>query len=322
MAYYQEWNKTEPLDWKAVAACILGGIALWPLTSLLPVLGWDWFSYFYPRHFEGTYPPWAYDVMVPFVALSWRASLALINSLMFMAVAVATAREGRRYSLSSRLSAVIMAITSSPLLMLLWQGNVDGLVLFGLVAFPPGVALVLMKPTIAGWAVLARKRWTLWAIGFLVLTFFVWGLWPFNMINSFQYRYLHPMAMGWHNLGWPVALLGLVLLLFTNADPLRLMAAGSFLAPYVMPVHYLVLIPALGRVNGWKRWILWGWAWVLWLVPGFSGITRYVALGFPLAVWWLLREEGSHVWIDGINKPSYISKKTRNRIHSIGSWLF
>jgi hypothetical protein len=216
-----------------------------------------------------------------------------MNSLMLMTVAVATAREARRFSLASRLGAVAMATTAPTLLMLLWQGNVDGLVLLGLVALPPGVVLALIKPTIAGWALLARRQWTLWAIGFGLVSLVIWGWWPGSLMHAFDGRFLHPMAMGWHNLGWPVALMGLILLAFTNADPMRLMAAGSFLAPYVMPNHYLLFLPALGRVSGWQRWVLWGWAWVVGLVPGFTGITRYLALGFPLAVWFLLKEKES-----------------------------
>ena len=289
--FLKDWKRHEPFDWKAVCACLVGGLVLWPLVDRLPALGLDWFTFFYPRIFDGLYPPWTETILFPFAQIPWRASFSLMNSLMFMIVAVATAREARVYPLASRLGASVMAITTAPLLILLWQGNIDGLVLLGYVAFPPGVVLSLIKPTIAGWAILARRQWMLWGLGFGVLSIIVWGFWPASLRDVFDYRYYHPMAMGWQNLGWPVALLGLILLVFTNADPLRLMAAGSFLSPYVMPNHYLVLLPALGRVHGWRRWLLWGWAWVVGLVPGFVGITRYIALGFPLAVWWLLRED-------------------------------
>jgi len=291
--FARDWTRKEPFDWRALLACLIGGVILWPLVDRLPVLGMDWYTYFYPRVFEGIYPPWTGPVLTPFVWVPWRASLSLMNSLMLVTVAVATAREARRFSLASRLGAVAMATTAPTLLMLLWQGNVDGLVLLGLVALPPGVVLALIKPTIAGWALLARRQWTLWAIGFGVVSLVIWGWWPGSLMHAFDGRFLHPMAMGWHNLGWPVALMGLILLAFTNADPMRLMAAGSFLAPYVMPNHYLLFLPALGRVSGWRRWVLWGWAWVVGLVPGFTGITRYLALGFPLAVWFLLKEKDS-----------------------------
>jgi len=288
--YLEDWKKDEPFDWKAVAICLVGGLILWPLVDLLPVLGMDWFTFFYPREFDGLYPPWTSTILLPFVQVPWRESLSLMNSLMFMIVAVAAAREARRYSLLSRMGAIVMALISPPLLILLWQGNIDGLVLLGLVGLPPGAVFALIKPTIAGWAILARRRWLLWSLGYILVSLVIWGFWPATMLHAFDNRYLHPMAMGWINLGWPVAAIGVFLLVHTNADPLRLMAAGSFLAPYVMPNHYLVLLPAIGRVNGWRRWLLWGWAWVVALVPGFTGLTRYLALGFPLAVWWLLRE--------------------------------
>ena len=119
-----------------------------------------------------------------------------------------------------------MALLTPPVFMILWEGNIDGFVLLGLVALPLGVPLVMLKPTIAGWAVLARRQWFLWSVGFGLITLIVWRLWPLEMIGIFTTDYLHPMAMGWHNLGWPIAVIGIAMLLFTNADPIRLMAAG------------------------------------------------------------------------------------------------
>lgn len=289
-SYLAEFNQKEAVDWAGIAVCLGGGLLLWPLVHRLPVLGMDWLVYFYPRYFEGTYPPWAYAVMHPFIQIDWRSSFSLANSLTMMTLAVATARQAVGQPRISRYTAVVLSVFMPILFMLLWQGNVDGLVLFGVVAMPLGVPLALLKPTVAGWVIFARRSWLIWAAGFGVLSLLIWGWWPGGMTDAFTTRYLHPMTMGWHNLGWPLALIGVAMLLTSNADPYRLMAAGSFLAPYLMPVHYLVLVPAIGRVSGWKRWLLWGWTWVVGLVPGFGGITKYLALGFPFAVWWLLRD--------------------------------
>jgi hypothetical protein len=96
--------------------------------------------------------------------------------------------------------------------------------------------------------------------------------------------------MGWATLGWPIMFVGLWMLLNARGDSWRLLAAAFVASPYVQPYHMVMLLPTLGRVQGWKRWILWGWVWVVGLVPAFMGITRYLALGFPVAVWWFLRE--------------------------------
>jgi hypothetical protein len=289
--YKDEWSYREPFDWKSSLACIIGGLILWPLALKLPVLGYDWYIYFHSRKFIGGYPPWTEQILAPFIAMPWRLGYGLVCSITLVTIAIATAREGRQFSLISKLGAALLALITPPVFMLLWEGNIDGLVLFGLVSLPLGVPLVMLKPTIAGWAVLARKRWFLWSIGFGIFTLIAWRLWPLQMIGIFSTDYLHPMAMGWHNLGWPIGVIGIVMLIFSNADPYRLMAAGSFVAPYIMPYHFLVLLPALGRVSGWKRWLMWGWAWSLFLVPAFEGNTRYIAMGFPLVVWWLLRKQ-------------------------------
>lgn len=290
-AYKAEWILKEPLDWKSTLVCIIGGLIIWPLALKLPVLGYDWYVYFYPQKFIGEYVPWTAQVLAPFISMPWRLGFGLVCSITLVTVAVATAREGWQFSLISRLGASVMALITPPVFMILWEGNIDGFALLGLVALPLGVPLVMLKPTIAGWAVLARRQWFLWSVVFGIFTLIAWRLWPLQMIGIFNTRYLHPMAMGWHNLGWPIAVIGLVLMIFTNADPIRLMAAGSFFAPFIMPYHFLVLLPALGRVSGWRRWLMWGWAWSLFLVPAFSGYSRYLAMGFPLVVWWLLRKE-------------------------------
>src|SRR5262249_41802163 len=146
--------------------------------------------------------------------------------------------------------AVVLAILSPPVLMLLWDGQIDGVALLGFLALPWGIPLLIAKPTITIFALLARPRWVVWAGAFLALSFLVWGWWPAQVLATLDGRNQHPMAMGWQVLGWPIAVLGLVLLFFTpRSDPLRLMAAGSFLLPYLMPYQYVCLLPALGRLE-------------------------------------------------------------------------
>lgn len=288
-AWSQEWNLPVPMDWRASLAVLAGGLLLYPLVSRLPLLGIDWFTYFYPRVFGGSYPPWTWWVLEPFQLLDWRQSYYLLSGITFMAVAVGTAREAKHDSLVGRLAAVAMAVFNPIILILLWQGNIDGLVLLGLFLFPPGVVVVLMKPGLAAWSVLARRRWFVWAAVFGLASLLVWGWWPGVLLaDRSAERLAHPLAMGWTTMGWPLALIGLALLPFTNADPLRLMAVGSFLTPVVMPNHFYMLLPALGRVRSWRRLLLWGWVWLVGIMPGFAGDLKWVAWGFPFVVWWLL----------------------------------
>jgi hypothetical protein len=207
-----------------------------------------------------------------------------------MAASVAAARESRAYPRSARLGAALLAVLSAPVWMLMWQGTIDGVVLLGFVLLPPGVLWMLLKPQIAVWGILARRNWVLSAIVCLAISLLIWGWWPQDMLTALSHLVGHPIAMGWQVLGLPVLLVGLVLLLCSDADPLRLMAAGSFLAPYLMSVHLVLLLPAIGRVNGLSRWVLWAASWLLILPPMFQTLwSKYLAMVFPLAVWWLLR---------------------------------
>jgi hypothetical protein len=182
---------------------------------------------------------------------------------------------------------------STPIIpMLLWQGNVAGLVLLGFVGLPLMLPYLLLQPNLAIWAIVARRNWILWAAVFGIATLLIWGLWPPEFLQRAVGRATHPIAAGWQILGLPVLLIGLVMLVFTNADPLRLIAVGSFLTPYLMPVHLVVLLPALGRVQGIKRIIIWLCAWLTLLPPMFTTReSKWVMMIFPFVVWWLLRPQ-------------------------------
>jgi hypothetical protein len=286
--FLEEWKQPVTFDWKAGLACILGGILLYPLMARLPVVGWDWYYWFLPGNID-FYPPWTRLVLAPLTALPWRTGLALLNGITLMTVAVAAARQARPGNRRSRLIAAGLALVSPPVLMALWLGNIEGLVLLGLVALPPGVILALTKPHLSIWALLARRRWLIWTAGWGVLSLLIWGWWPGRTFGEMGRLSENFFTIGWYNLGWPLIIIGAVLLLFSSADPQRLLAAGFFLTPYLMPNHMLLLLPALGGVEGWKRWFLWGVLWVSGLASGVgAGAGRYLGLAFPLAVWFLL----------------------------------
>ncbi len=290
------WLRREPFDWRALLACAIGGAALYPLTRHLPFLGHDWIVYFsvldrVPNFYA--YPPWTQAALLPLNQGTQLQGIALLNSLLLMTVAIAAAREGRWFSRRSRLAAALLAVLTPPVFQLMWQGNVAGLVLLGLVGLPLTLPYALLQPNLAAWALVSRARWLLWAAAFGLLSLLLWGWWPGTMLDTIvadAQRITHPIALGWQALGWPSLLVGLALLPFTTADPLRLLALGAFLSPYLMPAHLALLLPALGRVAGRQRWLLWGCCWLTLLPAMFlTGWSKAAALLFPLAVWWLLR---------------------------------
>jgi hypothetical protein len=295
LGWRENWLKAEPPDWRSAFAALAGALLLWPLTSQLPMLGFDWRVYFWARDFR-QYPPWIEWALAPLLALPWRAGLAGLNALLLMTVAVSVAREvfqgNHRSALpltSEALGCVLLALFTPPVMILLWVGNIEALALWGMLLMPVGIPWVLLKPHLGLWAVLSRRSWIIWAAAFGLLTLLMWQFWPMRVLGSITDRIQHPSAFGWASLGWPMIVIGLALLGQTSPDPLALMAAGSFLSPFLMPQHFVLLLPALGRVKGARRSILWAGTWLLLSPLIFNNALKWLALGFPALVWWMLR---------------------------------
>jgi hypothetical protein len=288
--FARDWKKVEPFDWRSVLAILVGTIVLTPLLMRLSNLGWEWY-HFDLGTWNATYPPWLPITIAPLTVWDWRTGLAMLTSLLLMSSAVGAAREAKTRGRASMLVAALLAVSCVQVFMLMWLGNAVTVVFFGVIALPWGIPFASIQPHISSFAILARRRWTLLAIAFLAASFVIWGWWPPMVMDSMGGAYEHPIVMGWTVLGWPILLVGLVMLIFTNADPLRLMAVGVFLTPYLMPVHTILLVPAVGRARGPARLIIWAAAWTT-LFPEMFGPqlwSKYVAMLFPLAVWWFLR---------------------------------
>lgn len=288
------WASGGHANWKEVIVSVLGGLLLAPLVNLLPMLGYDWMVRFYPGAILFN-TPWVNWVVAPFRVLGMRESLAVLNSITLVTVAVATAREAN-YERRD-LWVVALALFTPPIFMVMWDGQIDGLALLGLFGLPWLVPFALVRPHLTIWAILSRRNWTLGAIIFGALTLMVWGWWPANVLGGMEFNLGHPMAMGWARLGWPIGVLGIVMLIFAGGDMYRLLAAGTVAASYLMPYHFLILLPSMGRVKGWRRIVLWACAWLSLLVPGLADPTQYysttfahyLALLYPILVWWFLR---------------------------------
>jgi hypothetical protein len=288
--WIHDWsNSDSPVQWKLVAFIILGSGLLTPLVYQLPLLGYDWFRLFYAG-FLDQYPPWMDLLFAPFRLLPPRWSLALANSLSLVSVATITFRQSR-WGLVDGLFAALLALLSPLVWYLLWDGQIDGLVLLGLFFLPWSIPLVLLRPQIIGWVLLSRKKWAIWMAVWLVASLLIWGEWISKSYSLSSGSIQHPTAMGWSTSGWPILLVGLWMILNSKGDPWRILAGAFLASPYVQPYHMTMLLPAIGRVRGWRRILLWVGAWVVGTVPGFTGITKYLALSFPIMIWVFLGED-------------------------------
>jgi hypothetical protein len=280
---------TGPGKQRALAALgvVIGGAVLIPLVMQLPLLAWDWQVCFEARdsllapagNCYDQYPPWTYWILRPWTILPWHIGLAFQLGILLMTVAVSVSRGAHRWA-----EAVLLALLTPPVWMLMWLGQTDGLAMWGLMFFPLGMLWALTKPNITVWAVFARWQWVVWAAALGVVSLLIWGWWPGRLLAARGMCQTHPSAMGWGNVGWPILVLGLLLFPFSGRNPLRLMASGVMLMPFVMPYHFLMLLPALGKVHGWRRWLLWLLAWTT-VVPATGSAAKCVAFSFPIAVW-------------------------------------
>ena len=256
------WSRPAPSpQWRRVGMIVLGGLLLTPLFHRLPLLGYDWERLFYGGMLD-QYPPWMIGLFAPFRLLPFRWSLALLSSLTVVAIAVVTASQAKRVRWEGLLAATLALLT--PIVWyLLWDGQIDGLVLIGLQFLPWSMPLVLLRPQILGWFLLTRRRWTLWMVVCLLASFLIWGWWIGERLVLSQGSVTHPTAMGWATLGWPILLLGIGMLLTAGWNPWRVLA-GAFVASLnIQPYHIIMLSPALGRIGGGRRWVLWGLMWAV-----------------------------------------------------------
>jgi hypothetical protein len=259
---------------------VLGGIILIPITSKLPLLGWDWYFFFTSHHpvdninnLHSPFFPFTKYLLMSITWMPWRDSLALLAGLTFMAIAIGTWKSGGKYG------SIFLALLTPIPLIALWVGHPEGLALLGMLTnFIP---LAFTKPQLTFWAFFRSKALAFWALFVLALVVIIWPSW----LQVTGTTWNHEASFGWQALGWPLLILGVILLAGAGDDPWRLMAAGCFLTPDIMPYHMVVLIPAIGRVKGYWKIAVWFSTWLLLLGVGLGGNYRYINLLFPICVY-------------------------------------
>lgn len=258
-----------------------GGIILAPLVYQLPVAGWDWYYFFNMNNpaynltsSSSAYPPFTQPLLGLLTWLPWRTSLALLNSISLLTIALATYKNKGDYL------SILLGLISPPVLILLWIGHPDGLALLGMLTGL--LPFQLMKPQLSIWNMFKNRFNFSWTISFLLLSLLIWPLWPLKMMTA---TLTHEAAFGWAVTGWPIALLGLILILGAGQDSYRLMAAGCLICPYLMPYHLAILTPAIGSARGVRKIIIWISTWILALGVGLGGSFRFLNLLFPICAY-------------------------------------
>ena len=231
------------------------------------------------EEFPPFYPPWTEWVV------SWLNWPALVG-LTFASVSLAAILR------SVHVISFASVFLSLPLLWTLFLGQLDGLVLLGVLGLPLLAPLAMIKPQVAIFSFGARREYLLALLIVLTLSFLIWGFWPVDLFEVWtvheEGRYVNDIAIGL--LGLPIAL---VLFWFSRGDVDMLMLAGCFMTPYLLPYNLVVVAPAIARLSlpwaviaclfswltlsanwlGPAGWWL-GWVFVIWLWIGLA-LKRY-----------------------------------------------
>jgi hypothetical protein len=219
-------------------------LALYGIGLFLPA-GFDWIHYYSRGRYHGISMPW----MKLFVG--WM-NYPAVFALSMAGLAIRT----RKYSKSP--VPLILTLCSLPLLWILHLGNHDILVVLGLVLMPWGVPLALLKPHLTFFAMFAKRQWFLAGAAWGLLTLLLYGFWPLAQINGviantgWRQEWVQDISL------FPWGLLAAIpLLWYSRGDEDLLMAAGSLATPHLFPYHFIVLMPALGRMR--RRWMILTW---------------------------------------------------------------
>lgn len=259
---------------------------LYILGYFLPI-GWDWEHFFGIGVLPSFWMPWTQPLV------GWL-NLPAVFALSVMGLGL------RAYRYRPSPLAIILALISLPTLWVFFLGNLDGLVLIGFLLLPFGVPLVLIKPQIAAFALLANRRWIVAGIVWGLLSLIIWGLWPLHLNVFFQPSWRAEWQQDITLFPWGL-LIALPLLWFSRGDEDMLMAAGSFGTPHLFPYHFIVLMPALARVS-------WPWMLLIWL----TSWTPLLANWFGPGAWHFGNLIGLFFWIALYrSKRAQLAKQTQ-----------
>jgi len=146
------------------------------------------------------------------------------------------------------------------------------------------VPLVLLRPQLAGFALLARRNWLIAGILWLGLSLVVWGLWPPSLLLKVtpELRAAQPQNVSL----FPCSLLfALPMLWWSRHDQDMLMATGSFIAPSVLPYYYMILLPSLARLPVKYALLCWASSFLP-LTANYFGPSWWLTGNvFPLMIW-------------------------------------
>lgn len=235
-------------------------------------IGFDWIHFFSQGSIPPFYPPWG-KVIINY--LSWP----LLIGLTLASFGLAAIRR------SVHPVSLVASFFALPLMWTIFLGQLEGISLFGLLWMPWLVPFALIKPQVAIFAFLSRKKYLIVLVLFLLLSLLIWGLWLIKTLNVESYygegRYIQNIGLGWW--GLPLALF---MIWKSRGDMDMLMLSGCFFLPHLIPYNLLPLTPSIARLSPKKAVIAFLLSWTPFLANYIGPIGWW--FGWLLIIWlWL-----------------------------------
>ena len=146
------------------------------------------------------------------------------------------------------------------------------------------VPLVLLRPQLAAFALLARRSWLIVGVLWILLSIIVWGIWPPALLLKVTPDLKAAQPQNVSLFPWSL-LFALPMLWWSRRDPDMLMAAGSFIAPSVIPYYYMILLPSLARLPVGYALLCWASSFLPLTANYFGPSWWLTANVFPLLIW-------------------------------------
>ncbi|MBI5566846.1 MAG: hypothetical protein HY870_18240 [Chloroflexi bacterium] len=149
---------------------------------------------------------------------------------------------------------------------------------------PWAMPLILLRPQLAAFALLARRSWFVAGALWMVLSVIIWGWWLPNLLLKVTPELKAAQPQNVSLFPWSIVFV-LPMLWLSRRDPDMLMAAGSLIAPSVIPYYYLVLIPSLARLPLKYAMVCWLSSFLPLTANYFGPAWWLTGNVFPLMIW-------------------------------------
>jgi len=196
-------------------------------------VGYDWVNFFSRKMLPRFYSPWLAIILN---VLNWPILIGVTLSAVGLAI----------YKRSVNVLSFLFAFMTLPVIWTVFLGQIEGLLILGLLGLPWLTPLALIKTQVSSFAFLAKRSYVIAMVVFLLLSFIVWGFWPKDMVGVLDFYNGRENDVALKGFGIPV---GLLLMWFSRGDMDMLMVAGSFATLHLHPFNLLPVIPAVARLR-------------------------------------------------------------------------